>query len=78
MALQSGIGSRVQEAAMSKVNPFHSDTGSPNYHPRERYVYHNDSECKYGKAVKRDGKAIDGVGTDPAGNARALCDSCKG
>ena len=65
---------------MSKVSPFHTGSTSPKYHPRERYVYHIDSECRYGKQVKLDGKAIDGSGTDPAGNPRVLCDSnsCKG
>jgi hypothetical protein len=78
MALQSSVDLRVQEAAMSKVSPFHTDTDSPNYHARERYVYHTDNECKYGKVVLKDGNAIDGVGTDPAGNPRQRCDSCKG
>jgi hypothetical protein len=78
MALQSSVDLRVQESAMSIVSPFHTDAGSPKYHPRERYVYHIDSECRYGKEVKQDGKAIDGIGTDPAGNPRQLCDSCKG
>jgi hypothetical protein len=78
MALQSGVGVGVQEATMSKVSAFHSDNSSPKYHPRERYVYHDDSECGYGKEVKRDGHAIAGVGTDPEGKARTHCDSCKG
>jgi hypothetical protein len=78
MAVQSSVDLRVQESAMSKVSPFHTDTGSPKYHPRERYVYHDESECRYGKQVKLDGKSIDGIGTDPAGNPRQQCDSCKG
>ena len=62
---------------MTKVSAFHTNTDSPNYHPRERYVYHNQSECGYGQRVKRDGNAVNGQGIDPRGNPRALCDRCE-
>jgi hypothetical protein len=63
---------------MAKVSAFHTDTDSPNYHPRERYVYHDQSECGYGQRVKRDGNDVLGIGKDPQGNARKLCDRCDG
>jgi hypothetical protein len=60
-----------------KVAAFHTDTDSAEYHPRERYVYHNQSACGYGQRVKRDGHDIAGTGTDPGGNPRKLCDRCS-
>lgn len=62
---------------MTRVSDFHTDTDGPHYHPRERYVYHNQSECGYGQRVKSDGNAIAGRGTDPRGNPRQLCDRCE-
>jgi hypothetical protein len=62
---------------MSKVGDFHTDTVREYYHPRERWVYHDQSECGYGQRVKRDGNAIPGRGTDPQGYPRALCDRCS-
>ena len=62
---------------MAKIDAFHTDTDSPDYHPRERYVYHNESECGYGQRVKRDGNAVAGIGTKPDGSPRDLCDRCE-
>ena len=63
---------------MSLVSPFHTDTDSPFYHPRERWVYHDQSECGYGQEVKRNGHDIAGIGRDPNGNPRQRCDRCEG
>ncbi len=35
---------------MPKVEPFH--TNSPEYPPTHRNVYHDHSECKFGKDIK--------------------------
>jgi hypothetical protein len=35
---------------MPKVEPFH--TNSPEYPPTHRNVYHDNSECKFGKDIK--------------------------
>jgi hypothetical protein len=35
---------------MAKIDPFHTD--SPEYPPSHRNVYHDQSECKYGKEIK--------------------------
>jgi hypothetical protein len=51
-----------------KVHPFHTD--SLTYSQRERSVYHNRSDCDYGRRIKRDGFA--GTGTDE----RDLCNRC--
>jgi hypothetical protein len=63
---------------MGKVGAFHTDTVLAEYHPRERYVYHNQSECGYGKRVMRDGNDKPGPGTKPDGTTRDLCDRCEG
>jgi hypothetical protein len=52
-----------------KVNAFHTDTTS--YSPQHREVYHDQSECHYGKEIKKDGNDIPGT----AGRPR--CDRCK-
>ncbi len=41
-----GEGTRKQVA---KVAAFHTDMTSLDYHPREGYVYHNQSACGYGQ-----------------------------
>lgn len=80
--MRNRVGSLIHQPAeeivvMSQVEPFHTDATSDDYHPRERYVYHNQSECGYGQRVKRDGNALAGRGTDPNGNLRDLCDRCR-
>jgi len=61
---------------MGAIAAFHTDTVLDYYHPRERYVYHDESECAYGKRIIQDGNQIPGKGTDPFGNARQRCDEC--
>jgi hypothetical protein len=43
---------------MPKVSAFHTESLS--YSEKERSVYHNQSECGYGKRVTEDGNAIAG------------------
>jgi len=61
---------------MSAVPAFHTETDSPEYNPRERYIYHNQSDCGYGREVKQDNNGINGMGKDPDGKPRLLCDRC--
>jgi len=61
---------------LTQVPAFHTDTVLDDYHPRERYVYHNQSDCGYGARIKRDDNDISGKGTDPDGNPRELCERC--
>jgi hypothetical protein len=51
-----------------KVHPFHTD--SLTYPQRERGVYHDRSDCTYGRRIKQDGNAV--PGTDD----RHLCNRC--
>jgi len=60
----------------SRVAAFHTDTTAPSYHPRERFVYHDQAACEYGRRVQRDSNAIPGKGKDPQGNERELCRRC--
>ncbi len=53
---------------MPKVNPFH--TNSPEYPPSHRNVYHDNSECKFGKDIKS-WHRVDGEGERPR------CDECS-
>lgn len=62
---------------MGRVSDFHTDTVKEYYHPRERWVYHNQSECDYGQKVRRDGNALSGRGADPQGYTRGVCDRCN-
>jgi hypothetical protein len=62
---------------MAQVDAFHTDTVLRTYHPRERYVYHNQSKCEYGERIIKDGNKLDGKGRDPQGNPRELCDKCQ-
>ena len=54
---------------MPKVSAFHTE--SLTYSEKERSVYHDQSECGYGKRVTNDGNAIAGRGIE-----RELCDQC--
>jgi hypothetical protein len=54
---------------MSKIEPFH--TNSDEYREEDRRVYHDQSECGYGKEIKRNGHDV--AGTDD----RDLCDRCE-
>lgn len=54
---------------MSKVEPFH--TNHLEYPPSHRNVYHDESECSYGKEIKRDGNDVPGKGD------RERCERCE-
>lgn len=54
---------------MAKVDPFH--TKNEEYPPTHRNVYHDESECEYGKEIKRDGNDVPGT------DGRPRCDRCK-
>ena len=54
---------------MAKVDPFH--TNSPEYPPSHRNVYHDQSECDYGKAIKPQHR-VSGKGNRPR------CSRCEG
>ena len=47
---------------MTLVPEFHTDTDATDYGDDATEVYHNQSECGYGKRVKRDGNDIAGRG----------------
>jgi hypothetical protein len=51
-----------------KVHPFHAD--SLKYSQRERGVYHDRSDCVYGRRIKQDGFAAPGT------DERDLCNRC--
>lgn len=53
---------------MAKIAPFH--TNSEEYPPSHRNVYHDQSECGYGKEIKPQHR-VDGT----AGRPR--CDECE-
>ena len=53
---------------MGKIPAFHTD--STLYRPEDQQVYHDQSECGYGKEIKRDGNDI--AGTD----GRRRCERC--
>ena len=53
---------------MAAMNPFH--TTIQEYPPSHREVYHDQSECQYGKAIKREHRQ-DGTG------GKNLCSECK-
>lgn len=55
---------------MARVAAFHTNTTSSFYHPLERYVYHDQSDCPFGQLIKRDGNDIRGSA------GRELCDRC--
>ncbi|HWZ88552.1 MAG TPA: hypothetical protein VNW92_06875 [Polyangiaceae bacterium] len=48
---------------MSKVSPFHTTNDESNP-PSHRNVYHDQSECHYGKAIKA-GDKVSGTGNRP-------------
>ncbi len=52
---------------MGLVNPFHTSSDEDG----DKLVYHNQSECGYGKEIIKNGHKVDGVGT-----GRRLCDRC--
>jgi hypothetical protein len=47
---------------MAKVSAFH--TNSPEYPPTHRNVYHDESECGYGKEIKQEHR-VSGTGNRP-------------
>ncbi|HEX6700717.1 MAG TPA: hypothetical protein VF101_08310 [Gaiellaceae bacterium] len=51
-----------------RVDPFH--TNSPEYPPTHRNVYHDQSECGYGKEIKPEHR-VAGTGD------RARCERCE-
>jgi hypothetical protein len=53
---------------VTKVAAFHTD--SDDYRPEDKLVYHDQSECGYGKEIKRNGNDVAGT----AGRRR--CDRC--
>jgi hypothetical protein len=53
---------------MAKVDAFHTSTRE--YSPQHREVYHDQSDCKYGKEIKP-GHRQKGDGGKP------LCSECK-
>jgi hypothetical protein len=53
---------------VSAISTFH--TNSTDYEAWQRQVYHDESECGYGKRIKADGNAI----SDTDGRRR--CDRC--
>jgi len=56
-----------QEAIMSRVSPFHTD--SEEYPPEHRKVYHDDSDCPEGKRIENKHRK---TGTD----GKTLCKEC--
>jgi hypothetical protein len=56
---------------MTIVPEFHTDTDAADYGDDATEVYHNQSECGYGKRVKRDGNDIAGRGV-----GGRLCKEC--
>jgi hypothetical protein len=50
------------------VHPFHTD--SLTYSQRERGVYHDRSDCVYGRRIRQDGFAV------PGRDERDLCNRC--
>lgn len=53
---------------MGKIPAFHTD--SPEYPPTHRNVFHDQSECGYGKEIKTEHR-VPGEGNRPP------CDRCK-
>ena len=53
---------------MPHESPFHTD--SPEYPPTHRNVYHDNSLCDHGKAIKQEHRV-----SGPGGRPR--CDRCK-
>jgi formylmethanofuran dehydrogenase subunit E len=53
---------------MAKVDPFHTD--SPEYPPSHRDVFHDQSECSYGKEIKLEHRRAGEGG-------RPLCKECE-
>lgn len=51
-----------------KVDPFH--TVNEEYPPTHRNVYHDESDCEYGKEIKRDRNDV------PGEDGRPRCDRC--
>ncbi len=52
-----------------KVLAFHTD--STDYEPEEKWRYHDQSECGYGKRIKNDGNDV------PGADGRKRCDRCN-
>lgn len=55
---------------MSKVLAFHTDTVEA-YEPEEKWRYHDNDACGYGKRIKADGNDL------PGADGRKLCDRCE-
>ena len=53
---------------MPHESPFHTD--SPEYPPTHRNVYHDDSLCDHGKAIKQEHRV-------PGTGGRPRCDRCN-
>jgi len=53
---------------MPQVPAFHTDR--PEYPPSHRGVYHDQSECAYGKEIKRNNHAVHGT------HGRPRCTEC--
>ena len=53
---------------MSQIDPFH--TNSEEYLPSHRNVYHDQSECSYGKEIRPEHR-VEGTG------GRPRCDECQ-
>jgi hypothetical protein len=50
MPVPAGTVTYRKEAPVAKIDPFHTD--STEYPPSHREVYHDQSECQYGKEIK--------------------------
>ncbi len=53
---------------MAKTNPYH--TNSKEYPPEHREVFHDQTDCQYGKAIKKEHRE-DGKGD------KSRCSKCK-
>jgi len=53
---------------MAKTDPYHTD--SPEYPPSHREVYHDHTDCQYGKSIKKEHRK-DGKGDKPR------CSKCR-
>lgn len=53
---------------MTPVVPFH--TNNPEYPPTHRSVFHDNSECEHGRAIKREHRV-------PGTGDRERCDRCS-
>ncbi len=60
-----------EDNRMGVVAAFYTDTDLDIYGDERRAVYHNQSECEYGKRIKRDHNEVYGFGVN-----RHLCKEC--